>query len=358
MNDINLLPEELRADEERLANQLPGPKPAASWHLPALPRREVGAGQGGPGNGSNQALAVKPLVPANGQSQGAVNSSDWQEKGKGKGKVLSAGPPKVRQEVKPQAPIFDLDAEAENSPAPGQILAQEKKPDAVGPTQRTVAGSGLLGKMLGQKNASIRRLKPSEFADRQGFGKSVDVNLIPEGSDLLPNRHFYPYFFYAAFVGLAVLGLLFLGLALYQQRVVNQEKAVTAKVIASETAYNQLKAKEEALSAWSTKAAAIQSLFDNHVYWTKFFEALQSVTTPDVYYSDINTAVDGTVSLSAGANSYVAVAKQFLAYQQAADLIQEVSLADIAGDLADGKITFTVKLQFAPTVFFLTLNNN
>ncbi|GEM_PF-3382864 len=360
MNDINLLPEELRDEEERKVGQASAGSEPASWHLP--------------GN-NNQSNPTKPALPAR---RGEPSDS---------GSVLSSKPlaTATKLDFKPLVPIFDLDAEAKKSPWPEELSPHSEIPTLKADQQKSNGpeatlfmpksakprsarldsrqarpGGGLLSRLFGKKAAKgkIIQNKLDSHVSASAFGKSVDVNLIPEGSDLLPNQHFYSYFIYAGAGGLLTVGLMFLGLVLYQQRINNQEKEVTAKVNASEMIYNQLKAKEEALSAWSKKAVAIQGLFDNHVYWTNFFAKLQSVTSPDVYYKDINTAVDGSVALSAVAGSYLAVAKQYLAYQQADQIIKEVAITNMAGDQASEEINFSVKLRFFPEIFFLTFNND
>lgn len=344
MNDINLLPEELRNEDARQSGQAPSLGPKPTWHLP-----------GNNGNGDR----VLPVQPS--PDQNKVGAS-----------VLSVEPAgKAKIDFKPIVPIFDFDAEAKKSALPQELSASKTVPSASRPvaskngngqilsSRPKSNGNGLLSRLFGKKergmiisNKSDNNLAPA------GYDKNVDVNLIPEGSDLLPNNHFYPYFIYAALGGLAIIGLLFVGLALYQQKISGQEEEVTAKVNESEMVYNQLKAKEEALSAWSKKVAAIQTLLDNHVYWTNFFAKLQQITSPAVYYKDINTAVDGTVTLSAVASSYLAVAKQYLAYQQADQIIKEVKIANLAGDANSGEIGFSVNLRFFPEVFFLTANSD
>ncbi|MDP2586969.1 MAG: hypothetical protein Q8P32_04350 [Candidatus Komeilibacteria bacterium] len=366
MSDINLLPEDLREEDARQGNQAPSLGPKPTWHMP-----------GSNGNGNS----VPPVQPAVGQNKAQAATASPRVSSaerSAEASVLSVEPAgKAKIDFKPIVPIFDLDAEAKKSVLPEELSGPTPPQPSVRadvnnngnglvkpgngqlPVKRSNgSGGSLLSRLLGKKEAKGRIIKNqlNKEARPNGFSKNVDVNLIPEGSDLLPNKHFYPYFIYAALGGLTLTGLLFLGLVLYQQKISEQEQAITAKVNESEMVYNQLKAKEAALSAWSKKVSAIQGLLDSHVYWTNFFANLQQVTTPDVYYKDINTAVDGTVTLSAVATSYLGAAKQYLAYQQADGIIKEVKISNLAGEQAAGEINFNVNLQFYPEVFFLTAN--
>ncbi|MFA6304461.1 MAG: hypothetical protein WCV73_01335 [Patescibacteria group bacterium] len=327
MSDINLLPEDLRSEEAKQLDQAPSAGPSVGFYFPQTNPESIKKETPVP-MPQTDAIGPAPLKPVRNQFIGANYGS------------------------------FNLDEEAKKGPLPEtkslNIFSNSLPKKNVQPT--AAKAEGFLSRLFKKSQAKGRIIQNTEQKSANGLSsdKNVDVNLIPEGSDLLPSKKIYNFFIYYALAGILVNVLFFVGVVLYQRQVTVKQQQLTAKVSASEVRYNQLKAKEEALSNWYNKVQSIKVLFNNHIYWTNFFSRLESVTIPDIYYKDINTAIDGTVTLSAVSTSgYTGVAKQYLAYQRATDLITESSISNLAGDTASNDVNFTVNLKVDGEVYFL-----
>ena len=80
---------------------------------------------------------------------------------------------------------------------------------------------------------------------------------------------------------------------------------------------------------------------------------MEKITIPQVYYNDINASLDGTVAISATADSYLSVAKQYLAYQNNPQAIKQVNISNLSGNQDEG-VKFVIILEVNPGLF---LNN-
>ncbi len=353
MSEINLLPEELRGEE---AKNLPGSSAGRSgdfsFHLPSSD-------------------GLKPKI------QPAVfkDSPDIPVKAPGQiskpSLTFSPAEEKIFKEVEqqlqplpkplPAAPVV-------NSPAvkislagkPLDAVAQPSGPLPVQkPLQPGKEKAGFFNKLFGKKAPQGRIIKNAPDKGAKGHLpiKALDVNLIPEGLDLLPNQKIYHYFILAGLFGLLAVGLIFLGLIIYGQVLAKQEQSLTNQLGASEVKYNQLKSKEEVISGWYQKVASIKQLFLKHLYWTNFFSSLEKITIPQVYYKEVKAAQDSNVVLDAVAENFLALARQYLAFQQAKDVVKAVTISGIASDILTGEVSFSVILKFAPEIYLEKTNN-
>ncbi|MFH1226182.1 MAG: hypothetical protein V1684_02785 [bacterium] len=185
------------------------------------------------------------------------------------------------------------------------------------------------------------------------------VNLIPQ--ELLRTKEFK---FSSRLTTLAVMtatallsvGLLYSIIVFYQLQIINEIKAIEAQSEALKiqiAGYESAKAKAV---VYQRQLRSLESLLAGHFYWTRFFGLLADNTTPDVYYTSFAAdSARGSVSLSAAAKSYEALAKQLVAFEQAKDFI---AFTDISGATAKvnenglvENVIFNLNLQLAPGVF-------
>ena len=121
----------------------------------------------------------------------------------------------------------------------------------------------------------------------------------------------------------------------------------------AEAKFKEVQKQNNSLINSTKQLAQLDSLFKAHIYWTKFFNALEKITIPQVYYNDINASLDGTVAISATADSYLSVAKQYLAYQNNPQAIKQVNISNLSGNQDEG-VKFVIILEVNPGLF---LNN-
>ena len=183
--------------------------------------------------------------------------------------------------------------------------------------------------------------------------KPFNVNLIPEGSDLISNKKLYRYFLKRAIYAVIFVAGVYAGLFILGQVFVRQDHDLSEQLAIAEAKFKEVQKQNNSLINSTKQLAQLDSLFKAHIYWTKFFNALEKITIPQVYYNDINASLDGTVAISATADSYLSVAKQYLAYQNNPQAIKQVNISNLSGNQDEG-VKFVIILEVNPGLF---LNN-
>jgi hypothetical protein len=308
MNDINLLPDDLRSEEGHQAvrsERGQSSREATSFYIPE----------------NGQKTADKPAQPA---------------------KNTESQPP--RTSAQPPA-----------SQKAAAIPVTVKKPAPAAPPQELGAKKrGLFGSLFGKKNKSASAqpvLNTDDFS-----GDDFDVNLIPEGAHLAPLSKFTPGFILSLLAGLFLLALGFLAVNLYQQKINQQQGILSNKLAAGELQYQQLKVKETEIKQFIEQIAAVSAVLDRHVYWSNFFKELEQITLPEVYFSSITFSLDGYATLSSISDSYPSVARQWKVYENAVgDVLKEFAISGLNGEQNSGKISFTTSLLLKPEVYFTHL---
>lgn len=110
-------------------------------------------------------------------------------------------------------------------------------------------------------------------------------------------------------------------------------------------------------SAIQRDVQLLEDLLQRHRYWTKALAVLERTTIDEVFYTTFASSADGSLALSAHGRDYGSVARQIVAFRQAADAIQR---ADISGATAitDAEtkqilqVDFSVGLTLRPEIFF------
>lgn len=118
----------------------------------------------------------------------------------------------------------------------------------------------------------------------------------------------------------------------------------------------QEKLAEEA-AAYNGQVAAAKEALDKHVFWSRFFAALESKTHPTVKYLNFSGDADtGIVTLDAIGKSYLDVAEQIVAFKEY-PLVQDVRTTSAAAKVSEtGVVTgvsFTLVLKFKPEAWQL-----
>jgi len=310
------LPEELRKDEEKeLAKKQGQPtEPAEHFHIP----QKISTDQD-----------KRPLL----------NVSENEPRAKETPLILA----EKTVEPKPKlffGKFFKLKKEPADEPKPEPEKEAEYKPSF---------------RQSGQENPSA---DSPRLVMRNQAGESIDVNLIPEGTYLLSNKKILGGIFRAAALAAVVLVIAYAALTFYGGSLKNQEKSLDDQLAQKETEYKNYQGAETAAVIWQNKLQTLDGLLDHHIYWTKFFQNLEVVTKPDVYYQTIIANANGTVSLAANATDYTAVSRQFIALQQATDVFKKVEIGSLSGDPQTGSVGFNILLELQDDLFYKDWNIN
>jgi len=222
------------------------------------------------------------------------------------------------------------------------------------PPQKIGSTSGFWAKFLNIFKPKTIKVSNS---NGNGFHRVMDVNLIPIDLDLLPTKKLINRLWKVFFLGLAIVVIGYFGAKYYGQRLIEQEKTLTSQLSDSTVRYDKLKQEEDKWTNWRDNVEAIKLLLNRHIYWSNIFTKLEAVTLPEVYYSNISASIDGSITMSAVADSYLTVARQYLAYQKYSAEISKASISGISGPASGGSVNFTVSLTFTPESYFKQTTN-
>jgi len=123
-----------------------------------------------------------------------------------------------------------------------------------------------------------------------------------------------------------------------------------------ESLRQEIKKTESAISGYSelvftlrileNKVFKIDRLLDNHIYFSKFFSALERYTLAEVYYKDLSIDTSGKLILPAVAKDLSSLLKQLTIFQNAPDFIKEVkfsSFTPLRGEKEE-RVEFKIEL--------------
>ena len=329
-DNINLLPDDLRDQEAKLSSVKNGNVPV-TFHIPQNPDRTV--------------LAAAPKSPA------ADNlARPLGENKSGLPQVKSMAPavqPKIKTPKLKKGPGFLSKLFARSAKkSSASVLPLVKPVGGDQPKDGHRAAEALAPSLASGEGNNVEPGQGQSYINAE-----MDVNLIPEGTYLLPNSKIFKSFIVPLIISLAIGALPYVGLMVYQDILKGQSERLAMELQQSETAAQQYKALEAEAAVLVDKVDAAKAIIDRHVYWTKVFGLLESLTISDVYYKNIAASENGRITLSATGTSYTAVAKQYLVFQQS-NLIKNVTILGGSGDSTQGEISFNIILELFPDIFY------
>lgn len=272
-----------------------------------------------------------------------------------------------KEKKKPQRPS----APAVTSPAAEKPLQENQKPSR----SPLVWLRGLLGRFSAPAHAQPRILEQSKVTMRMPQGRTgtapaptAPPTAAPDGGDgvlavnLMPNdlqgglegKNNLVRLAIVAVAALCLVALVYLGLSLYQTRVTSQAQSNQARIQQVEQRMSQLSAKQREAVAFHKSTLGVMNLLNRHLYWTKFFRGLEKYTVDSVAFHGVNADRSGRVTLTASAKSYRSVAEQLIAFQQAKDFVQTVSITSAtAHEGPEGStVDFSASLTLVDDVFY------
>ena len=100
----------------------------------------------------------------------------------------------------------------------------------------------------------------------------------------------------------------------------------------------------------------VYDLLNKHIYWTNFFALLEKYTLPEVKFSGFAATNSGALTLNATAPDYATMAKQLkiLQTEQAKEFVTEVDIS--GGTKNDMGVTFSISLVLNPDLFYYQTN--
>lgn len=266
---------------------------------------------------------------------------------------------------------FLKDKETDKQKSGGPAGGQEKGPNGGAPSSPKPQGSGTAkGTPFLDSVKSFFTFKGGQKRGKEeGVGEkspsAFGINLLPENLilKLKPQKKTIALAITGAAAVLAVV-LIYLGLLFYQSRLkVQATKAIEEAGRVDQEIIGLKSFSQEAILT-KNRAEAAKKLLNQHIYWTKFFEALGKHTVGEVSYTSFSGDITGKISLNGIGQTYESVAKQLVAFQKATDFIKTVEIRSASLESSDSEgetaltpalgVNFTASLTLVPDIFYKT----
>ena len=352
---ISLLPDELRKNEEVEKEKVKGAM--------GLPKFKMHAAE---------SVNGKSTVRLSGQSSGIAISFEEQApivKDKGVFRVVPKNIPPPR--IPNMPPSASVNAFRENiTPAPKMF----NKPVAPSPDHafrmrvpEVEKDSGVADKkVLRETHDKINDLKrpppllSAMKRDVPGKIPPADLNLIAEDYPAIVKAQFWRRM--TQLIAVVLLFVVFGSIGYVYGKwqklaLLKQYQEIMIKIDQTDSEINSFSMEGKQLEALKDRAAALQVLLDNHVYWTAFLGQLEKVTLESVRYYNLIAETNGDVLLSARAKKYEDAAWQLAALEKAEfvalaeiSVLTQTPAADAKVESAIGQlpIEFNIKLKLKP----------
>jgi len=173
------------------------------------------------------------------------------------------------------------------------------------------------------------------------------IEIIPKKAEAKPAT-LLNFLFYFSLILLIIAILGYFSLFLLQKNSKKMLQKIEEKT--AEKGTPEEKALEEKALLYQKKIDDFSNLINAHQSNLKFFDSLESLTHPKVFFSKANLKIrEGNISLSGVTDNFEILGQQFLIFQKE-NFINNVNLSKVSIG-KEGKIEFTIEVSFRPGQF-------
>ncbi|MCD6442317.1 hypothetical protein J7L24_02140, partial [bacterium] len=115
----------------------------------------------------------------------------------------------------------------------------------------------------------------------------------------------------------------------YFDKLESQVEYLKREIVLLEAQTAPLLEERDNIAFLTNKAAEVKKVLKNHIYWTNFFDLLETYTVPDVYFGDFSAQAGESIRLMATSRDLMSLAQQIVAFNNAPDFIKEVNVSNI-----------------------------
>ncbi len=175
--------------------------------------------------------------------------------------------------------------------------------------------------------------KEKSVGDKVGQteAEGLEISLMPERAVVIPRiiRSRFLFFLAALIVILTTAIIVWLYASWHFEKIGMEVRRIQGEIQLLEAKSASYLGKRDEIIGLEDKAARVENILNNHIYWTRFFSLLESYTIPDIYFGDFSADTKGVIHLNATARDLVSVAKQDIVFSNAPDFIKEVKTSGI-----------------------------
>ena len=205
-------------------------------------------------------------------------------------------------------------------------------------------------KLFGKFNLKTDTKKKKIDKKKEGF----DVNLLPFGSNVPTTRRLISILIITFIISSSLICIVYFGYFIYKDNIIKDYSSLGNEV---DSYMEEIKKYDDLMqetTAWQEKVTEIEHLLNKHIYWTKFFEKLEENTLPDVQFMGFAGSIDTSVVLEAIAPNYHTVSEQWIRLEEADDFIErlEINGAQMITSKDNIGISFSLMLDFVDGIFY------
>ena len=191
----------------------------------------------------------------------------------------------------------------------------------------------------------------------------VNVNLLPNAIQQPLHKQTALYrLLRVSTVTVMLCTVVYLGLVAYQGLFIARTHATLSELTALDNEILQYRQLQTDINATNGTLTVIQSLLNDHIYWSQWFAYLESATLPTVYYVGFSGSANGTMNLQAVAPDFATVTQQIAVFKSLPEVTSvsvsnaqrgEESFATATGNTTStstSTVLFNIGLQVDPSI--------
>jgi len=196
----------------------------------------------------------------------------------------------------------------------------------------------------------LRSIKKLELPEAKKH--LFDVNLLPATINFSSTKKIITLLIVYVLLTIGVIIVVQLGISLYGQQITEEGLMLETEIDILDKETSKFNTTLQSATTWQLKLTAVDGLLRSHIYWSQFFDALEQVTLPRVYYKGFTGSVINTdMNLASFADSFAGVAKQLIAYEKFPEVFLDFSVSEASLNKGVG-ISYNALINLRKSIFY------
>lgn len=198
--------------------------------------------------------------------------------------------------------------------------------------------------------------QPEKIVRARFVEDASGVDLVPQLSKVKSWKQIGSLMIITLIASLGVLVVFYFGLLTWNTRLTSIGQRTNENIKNTESALAKFEDSVKRINATGQEIQRVYDLLNKHIYWTNFFALLEKYTLPEVKFSGFAATNNGALTLNATAPDYATMAKQLKILQtdQAKEFVTEVDIS--GGTKSETGVSFSVALVLNPDLFYYQTN--
>jgi len=155
---------------------------------------------------------------------------------------------------------------------------------------------------------------------------------------------------------IAVISAIYVGLMFWEKQANAAVAQLEEEILLTEKRISQVEKDTKEVDIFQEKLALVDSLIENHIYWTNIFKFLENSLLSETYItSDFSSDLSGSFSFPIEGKSYADITNLVNLLRSKEEVLEASvkagSMAPAGGGEAGNKVTFIVEFKLDPAIF-------